>query len=72
MRVPEAPMPALAGAMSTLLLDGQNALPLAALEAGYDFRFPALIGALENLTSRGTPPRATRVREARTETSLIQ
>ena len=49
MRVPDAPMRALMGEMATLLLDGQNAVPRAALEAGYGFRFPALERALRDL-----------------------
>jgi len=47
--MPAAPIRALAGEMSTLLLDGQNAVPRAALAAGYRFRFAALGGALAAL-----------------------
>ena len=42
-------MRALAGEMSTLLLDGQNTVPRAALAAGYVFRFAQLEGALKDL-----------------------
>lgn len=49
LRMPDAPMRALLGEMATLLLDGQNAVPRAALEAGYVFRFPALEEALRAL-----------------------
>ena len=49
MRVPDAPMRALAGEMSTLLLDGQNAVPRAALAAGYVFRFAQLEAAFGDL-----------------------
>ena len=45
------PTPAVAlrlalGEMATLVLDGQRAVPRAALAAGYDFRYPDLDGAL--------------------------
>ncbi|QTN26944.1 TIGR01777 family protein [Rhodoferax sp. AJA081-3] len=46
MRVPGAPMRALLGEMSTLLLDGQNARPRAAVAAGYRFAYPRLTSAL--------------------------
>ncbi len=49
LRMPEAPMRWLMGEMSTLLLDGQNVVPKAAMEAGYRFEFPALGPALEDL-----------------------
>jgi uncharacterized protein (TIGR01777 family) len=49
LHMPAAPMRALAGEMSTLLLDGQNAVPRAALAAGYRFRFAELRGALAAL-----------------------
>lgn len=48
------PTPALAlrtmlGEMSTLLLDGQRAIPKRLLESGYEFKFPDLESALRNL-----------------------
>lgn len=49
LRVPDAPMRALMGEMATLLLDGQNAVPRAALAAGYGFRHAGLEGALAEL-----------------------
>ncbi len=49
MRVPDAPMRALLGEMSTLLLDGQNATPDAAIAAGYRYLHPELVGALHSL-----------------------
>ncbi len=49
LRLPAAPLRALAGEMATLLLDGQNAVPHAALEAGYVFKHPGLEGALAAL-----------------------
>ena len=52
MRVPDAPMRALLGEMSTLLLDGQNARPRAAVAAGYRFSYPRLQGALRSLASK--------------------
>ncbi len=46
MRVPDAPTRALLGEMSSLLLDGQNVKPNAALASGYCFAHPHLAGAL--------------------------
>ncbi|MBI5247044.1 MAG: TIGR01777 family protein [Elusimicrobia bacterium] len=40
------------GEMSTLLLDGQKAVPKKLLDAGYAFRHPALDGALASLLAR--------------------
>ena len=51
---PASPLRHLAGEMSTILLDGQNAIPAAALAAGYRFRHPTLQGALANLAARQT------------------
>jgi len=55
LRVPHAPMRAALGEMAELLLEGQNAVPAAALAAGYRFHHPALAGALAALARR---PRA--------------
>jgi len=49
LRMPAWPLRRLAGEMSTLLLDGQNVQPTAALAAGYEFRFPTLQAALNDL-----------------------
>lgn len=56
LRVPAAPVRAALGEMATLLLDGQNATPAAALAAGYAFVHPRLDGALRDLA--GTVPTA--------------
>ena len=48
-RVPAAALRALLGERAVLLLDGQAAVPHAALEAGFVFSYPTLAGALENL-----------------------
>jgi uncharacterized protein (TIGR01777 family) len=58
LRMPAWPLRLAAGEMSTLLLDGQNATPTAALAAGYAFRFPTLRGALTDLARPATPPPA--------------
>ncbi len=55
LRVPGAPMRWLLGEMSELLLEGQNAVPTAALEAGFRFRHPALAGAFANLAAAAEP-----------------
>ena len=39
----------LLGEMSTLVLDGQRAIPRKLLESGYVYRYPQLHPALENL-----------------------
>lgn len=49
LRMPGAPLRALLGEMSTLLLDGQNVAPRAALQAGYRFQYPRLAEALREL-----------------------
>lgn len=49
LRMPDAVLRTLAGEMSTLLLDGQNAVPRAALAAGYVYRHPGLEGAFGDL-----------------------
>jgi uncharacterized protein (TIGR01777 family) len=57
LRMPDAPLRMLAGEMSTLLLDGQNAVPRAALAAGYAFRHAGLDEALADLArSRDAVP----------------
>lgn len=45
LRVPDALLRRLGGEMTTLLLDGQHALPRAALESGYRFQHHSLAGA---------------------------
>ncbi len=52
LRMPAWPLRILAGEMSTLLLDGQNVVPVAALAAGYRFRHPTLPAALADLAAR--------------------
>jgi uncharacterized protein len=64
LRVPEAPLRALLGEMSTLLLDGQNAVPAAALAAGYRFAHPTLEGALGQLAGRAAAAKAIATRRA--------
>ena len=54
LRLPAAPLRALLGEMSTLLLDGQNAIPAAATLAGYTFTHPTLAGALEDLACKSS------------------
>ena len=54
MRVPDVLLRTLAGEMATLLLDGQNAVPQAALTAGYVYRHPDLESALADLAGRGS------------------
>ncbi len=49
LHMPGAPLRWLMGEMSTLLLDGQNLVPRAALDAGYRFKHPALAQALRDL-----------------------
>ncbi|MBV7461845.1 MULTISPECIES: TIGR01777 family oxidoreductase [unclassified Acidovorax] len=61
LRVPVWPLRALLREMSTLLVDGQNAVPSAALGQGYRFVHPRLSGALANLAESG-----------RTEERLVQ
>lgn len=50
-RMPCAPMRAVLGEMATLLLDGQNARPRAALAAGYRFAYPGLASAFAALST---------------------
>ena len=49
LRLPAWPVRRLAGEMSSLLLDGQHAVPAAALAAGYGFRYATLQAALADL-----------------------
>jgi NAD dependent epimerase/dehydratase family enzyme len=42
--------------MAELLLEGQNAVPAAALAAGYRFRYPTPQGAFAALADRRGPP----------------
>lgn len=51
--MPAAPLRWTLGEMSTLLLDGQNVVPQAALALGYQFVHPDLPGALRDLATRG-------------------
>lgn len=51
LRMPGAPLRWLMGEMATLLLDGQNLVPRAALQAGYRYEHPTLAGALRDLAS---------------------
>ena len=45
--LPEFLLKLIFGEMSTLLIDGQKVLPQALLAAGYEFRYPTLMQALE-------------------------
>jgi hypothetical protein len=49
LRIPAAPMRWALGEMSELLLEGQNVVPKAALDAGFRFQHPKLGGALASL-----------------------
>lgn len=74
LRLPAAPLRWAAGEMSTLLLDGQNALPGVARGTGYRYRHPTLDGAMAALAAgtvkpgpasrcgRGTGPRESATR----------
>ena len=53
LRVPYAPLRLALGEMAELLLEGQNAIPAAALAAGFRFRHPTLAGAFAALARRG-------------------
>ena len=52
LRVPHAAMRLALGEMAELLLEGQNAVPTAALAAGFRFRHPTLPGAFAALADR--------------------
>lgn len=56
LRMPGWPLRALLGEMSTLLLDGQNAVPRAALAHGYAFAHPDLGSALAELARPQAAP----------------
>ena len=47
--VPASALTLLMGEMAEMLLTGQKALPKAARELGYEFRYPTVAGALESL-----------------------
>lgn len=49
--VPGFALRVLLGEMSTLVVDGQRVLPAKLMEAGYDFKYPDLKPALENIFS---------------------
>ncbi|WP_141505144.1 TIGR01777 family oxidoreductase [Paenibacillus luteus] len=51
--IPALLMRFLFGEMSTLLLDGQRALPRKALDHGFTFRFPTVDSAMNDLVGRG-------------------
>src|SRR5690606_27075611 len=55
LRMPDWLLRRLAGEMATLLLDGQNAVPRAALAAGYRFAWPRLLPTLDALATSGAP-----------------
>jgi hypothetical protein len=55
LRVPHAALRLALGEMAELLLAGQNAVPAAALAAGYRFRHPTLEGALAALAGPAHP-----------------
>ena len=55
LRVPALPLRTALGEMSTLLLDGQNSVPSAALTHGYRFAHPRLSGALGELAESKRP-----------------
>jgi len=52
MPVPGFMMKAVLGEMAALLLEGQRALPRAALEAGFEFRYPSADLALRSIAGR--------------------
>ena len=60
LRMPDVLLRRLLGEMSTLLLDGQNVVPRAALAAGYRFVHPSLSGALVALAINQTKKNCTR------------
>ena len=56
--MPAAPLRWTLGEMSTLLLDGRNVVPQAALALGYQFVHPDLPGALRELAGTRTETEA--------------
>ena len=60
LRAPQGPMRLALGEMAELLLEGQNAVPTAALAAGFHFRHPTLAGAFAALADRGEGAAAAR------------
>ena len=60
LRVPHAAMRLALGEMAELLLEGQNAVPAAALAAGFRFRHPTLPGAFAALADRDDVAEAAR------------
>ncbi len=61
LRVPHAPLRWVLGEMAELLLEGQNAVPTAALAAGFRFRHPTLTGAFAALAGCDGTARARRL-----------
>lgn len=55
LRMPGLPLRVLLGEMSSLLLEGQNPVPSAALARGYRFVHPRLSGALADLAETERP-----------------
>lgn len=55
MRMPGVPLRVVLGEMSTLLFDGQNAVPHTVLAHGYRYMHPRLSGALDNLAKAESP-----------------
>jgi NAD dependent epimerase/dehydratase family enzyme len=51
LRMPGAPLRWALGEMSELLLQGQNVVPRAALDAGFRFEHPTLVEALGSLAT---------------------
>jgi uncharacterized protein (TIGR01777 family) len=47
--LPQAPIRALLGEMAELFVDGQRVVPARLAAAGYSFRYPSLLSALQNL-----------------------
>lgn len=56
--VPELALRALMGEMADVLFDSQRVVPKAVLQAGYEFRYPVLARALEDLFGAGEAARS--------------